>query len=188
MSYSVFISLILSVLSLFVSDLCHADSSSEAKSYEILTVNDGDVKQVDARLEELAWIQGSWQWHTNFGTPVQGDVVVGKPVHGQMLGHARGWDDNNIWFNEILAYTQRGSKVEFRVKHFSYDLHGSEPVDQPKIHPLIKRESNVFYFDRHTIVKEDDDHYTLYLLLYDEKGQPQRYVIPHRRLDSEQKR
>jgi Domain of unknown function (DUF6265) len=183
MNFSVFISSVFLLFTLLNSGTCHAEALPESTPYDILTLKDKN-KPIDANLENFAWLEGHWEWHANFGTPVQGDLVIGKAVHEQMLGYARGWDDNNIWFNEILVYTQQGSATEFRVKHFSYELHGREPIDQPEIHPLLKRESNVFYFDRHTIVKHDNDHYTLYVLIYDDKGNPQRYVIPHTRIKS----
>ena len=96
--------------------------------------------------------------------------------------HSRGWSKSGVVFNEILSYTQRGDSVEFRLKHFSYDLHGLEPVDQPVKHPLLKLESDVFYFDTHTIVKKNEDNYTLYLMTKNNEGKKEFHVIPHRRV------
>lgn len=159
----------------------HANNLASEAQYAVLT-KEQHSERATASLDDIAWLAGRWQWTVVFDQPVTGETSVSSPQHAQMLGHASGWDKERIVFSEILTYTQRGNGVDFRVKHFSYDLHGWEPVDQPLVHPLIKVEGNAFYFDKHTIVRESDDRYTLYLLIITPEGQRQHYEITHTRV------
>ncbi len=160
----------------------YAKDESQALPYEILRADDVDV-YAKANISDFSWLSGDWQFEADFsGQMMKGYVSVGEIVHGQMLGYSRGWSNDGIIFNEILSYTQRGDSVEFRLKHFSYDLHGWEPVDQPVKHPLLKLAPDVFYFDTHTIVKESEDKYTLYLMTVSTDGRAEYHVIPHVRV------
>lgn len=159
-----------------------AEQKSKALPYDILKTGDV-VTFAKANIADFSWLSGDWEFEADFsGQKMKGYASVGEAVHGQMLGYSRGWSKNGIIFNEILSYTQRADSVDFRVKHFSYDLQGWEPVDQPVIHPLLKVEPRVFYFDTHTIVKENDDSYTLYLMTVSKEGNTAYHVIPHRRV------
>lgn len=159
----------------------HANKLAGEAHYAILT-KEQHREHAKVSLDDIAWLAGRWQWTVMFDQLVTGETSVSKPQHAQMLGHASGWSRDGIIFSEILSYTQRGDGVDFRVKHFSYDLHGWEPVDQPLIHPLIKVEGNAFYFDKHTLVRESNDRHTLYLMIVTPEGQRQRYEIVHTRV------
>ncbi len=172
----------LAICSFLFSSAIYAKEKEQALPYEILVT--GDVNEfAEANISDFSWLSGEWEFEASFsGQLMKGNASISKAVHGQMLGYSRGWSETGLIFNEILSYTQRGDSVEFRLKHFSYDLHGWEPADQPVKHPLLKIESDVFYFDTHTIVRENEDNYTLYLMTESNTGKKEYHVIPHRRV------
>jgi hypothetical protein len=162
----------------FFTGLVHASDLA----YKIL-LKEEHTERAALKLEELDWMVGHWQYSAFFfGSEIEGLTIVSAAQHNLMLGHAHAWSDEHTAVAEILSYTQRGQHIDFRVRHVTYDLHSIEPVEEPKVHPLIRHDANVFYFDGHTIVKNNDDQYTLYLEVKGEDGQPHRFVIPHKRL------
>lgn len=174
--------IVLVMCSFLISSPAYAEEKNKVLPYEILVSEDVN-EFAKAKISDFSWLSGDWEFEASFsGQMMKGHASIGKAVHGQMLGYSRGWSKSGVIFNEILSYTQRGDSVEFRLKHFSYDLHGWEPVDQPVKHPLLKLESNVFYFDTHTIVRESEDSYTLYLMTESSEGKKEYHVIPHRRV------
>lgn len=156
--------------------------SSEKPAFEVL-LKEEHLERAKLKLEELDWMVGQWQFSGSFfGSEIEGLTVVSPAQHQLMLGHAHAWTKEHTAVSEILSYTQRGEHLDFRVRHVTYDMHSIEPVEEPKVHPLIRREGNVFYFDSHTIVKNSHDHYTLYLEVKGGDGQSHRFVIPHKRM------
>ena len=173
---------ILTLVMFVLSMNTHSEEGGNKQPYEILKTGDA-AKYAKAKLSDLAWLAGSWQFEATFMNKLmKGNANISEAANGQMLGYSRGWHDKALVFNEILTYTQREDSIDFRAKHFSYDLHGWEPLDQPAIHPLIKVEADIFYFDKHTIVKESNDSYTLYLMVIHQDGKIERYTIPHKRI------
>lgn len=158
-----------------------AHSSAKA-GFEIL-LKEEHKERAKLKLEKLDWMVGHWQYSAVFfGSQIEGLTIVSAAQHELMLGHAHAWTDKHTAVAEILSYTQRGEHIDFRVRHVTFDLDSIEPVDEPKIHPLIRQEGNVFYFDGHTIVKNSHDQYTLYLEVKGDDGQSHRFVIPHKRV------
>jgi hypothetical protein len=151
-------------------------------AYKIL-LKEEHTERATLELEELDWMVGHWQYSALFfGSEIEGLTIVSAAQHDLMLGHAHAWSDEHTAVAEIRSYSQQGKHIDFRVRHVTDELHSIEPVDAPKVHPLIRQEANVYYFDGHTIVKNSDNQYTLYLEVKGENGRPHRFVIPHKRL------
>jgi Domain of unknown function (DUF6265) len=118
-----------------------------------------------ATLKDMLWLVGDWQG------PLEGGMqqhTAFPPTKGHMPGFARGWgQDGSIWFYEINDFIELNGSLEFRVKHFSGDLAGWEDKNDYVRHRLIELTDKAMYFDGLTLVKQDPDHYTVYLRITD---------------------
>ena len=121
-------------------------------------------------------------WHGDVQGPKEGETFLLEGAHGQMGGFARGYDKNGLMFNEIITIMESEGSIEFRLKHFSPELHGWEPQNKPIRRPLIKITEDALYFDTVTYVKQDKDNYILYIRIPNKEGVMQVVAIPHKRI------
>ena len=159
-----------------------AGTTTDDQVPEVLKYREGQ-KPVPARIAQFAWLVGNWRWEGNVYGQRQGTVHIFPAKDGQMMALARGYTDDNFWMSEVISYTQLDNTVEMRLRHFGYELDTWEPQKEPRIVRLLGMDGNVFYFDHHTVVKHNNNHYTLHLGLYNEDGS--YFVVPvnHYRLE-----
>jgi len=170
--------LILSI-SLFASLACAGPAQTE--SWQVLSYIEGQ-NLAKAELKSLNWKTGSWHWEAPMNGQMEGEVNFTEAVHGQMLGLARGYGTDGIAFNEIATLTQVGETLELRLRHFGSDLQAWEPQNQPQVLKLLKVEGQVYYFEDHTYVKRDDNHYTLFVRVRSKDGSNEIFKVEHQRI------
>ena len=81
---------------------------------------------VDARLEDLAWLEGFWSGRVN-GDEVA-EVWAGASV-GAMMGMFRCIREGRVRFYEFMTITKASAQVDLTIKHFDPALVGWEEKD-----------------------------------------------------------
>jgi hypothetical protein len=81
---------------------------------------------VDARLEDLAWLEGYWSGRVN-GDEV--DEVWAGASAGAMMGMFRCIAEGSVRFYEFMTISKDSERVELTIKHFDPALVGWEEKD-----------------------------------------------------------
>jgi hypothetical protein len=128
----------------------------------VRTWSEGTVSPA-ATIKDVQWLVGDWRGSLN--DSMQQSVVF-SPTRGHMPGFARAWhEDGRIGFYEINDFIEVNGSLEYRVKHFSGDLAAWEGKDGYQLHRLIAITDKAVYLDHITLIKEDPNHFTVYVLV-----------------------
>jgi len=131
-----------------------------------------------ATLSDLAWLEGSWIGDME-GVKVEHEIF--GAALGQMPTFVRAATADTIVFYEIAVFTQVGSSVSYRVKHFTPALAGWEGQDEYVDRPLFGREGTTLFFDGITFERTDADNFLVYFLDRPAEGPERTIVIPFTR-------
>ena len=157
------------------------NSFASEPAYEIMEYKPGD-KVAQADLSAIAWLEGKWKWEADIFGPKYGQVTIEKEEHSQMAALAMGYAREGVFFNEIMLFREVDGGVEWRLKHFTTELHGWEAQNAPVVRHLLKATDTELYFDDFTYVKQGDDKHMLYGRIHDEQGTPVIIEVPHFRV------
>lgn len=89
----------------------------------------------DARLEDLAWLEGTWRGQIN-GDYTE-EVWTGATA-GAMMGMFRQASEGRLRFYEFMIIVERDKNIELRIKHFDPDLIGWEDKDKSTMFSLCE--------------------------------------------------
>lgn len=165
------------MLFMVISGLCLTQFPVHAseKAPEVLSYQSGQTL-APAHLAQFAWMVGDWRWEGDVYGYKKGSLHIFPEKGQQMIALARGFEGDKFWMSEVVNYIEENGSVVKRMRHLGFELNSWEPQNEPIVVRLLRVEENIFYFHDHTIVKHNDNHYTLYLGLYNEKGE--KYVVP----------
>ena len=99
----------------------------------------------DARIESLAWLEGSWH-----GPGLGGDAteVYAAPEAGQITGHFTQTQKGKVAFYELIQIVPVGRSLAYRLRHFNADLTGWEDATRkPESFALVAIEKDAVHFD-----------------------------------------
>ena len=103
------------------------------------------LSPIDATLEQVAWLAGSWSGPGLGGTTEEHWT---KPAGGSMLGMFRlvnGKDKTQV--SELLMIEQEGSHLVYRFRHFGPGHKPWEELDKPLVFDLVKVGPSEAIFD-----------------------------------------
>lgn len=126
----------------------------------ILKLDEGN-KSPEANIDEVAWIAGHWKGEALGGIV---EEVWTEPLGGSMMCAFKLVVDNKVKFYELCSIYEENNTLQFRLKHFNYDLKGWEEKDETVDFPFIKLDENKAYFDGFTFEKVSENEMNIYVL------------------------
>lgn len=145
----------------------------------MIRVSTADKSRAPAKIEDLAWLEGSWVGDMPDG-PVEHVILPAR--HGHMPSFVRALAKDKVFFYEISVFAESGSTVVSRVKHFTPELSGWESREGYVERVLVERDEKTLFFDGLTILSTGKDSFTVYFLVKREDGtEGPTLVIPFRR-------
>jgi len=115
-----------------------------------------------ATLEQVSWIQGSWEGEA-FGGKVQ--EVWAPPLGDSMMCAFKLVVDNKVQFYELCQIREENGTLVLRLKHFNGDLKAWEEKDETVDFPLVSIEENIAYFDGFTVQKISKNKLNMYVMV-----------------------
>lgn len=118
-----------------------------------------------ASLDAVSWMEGYWRGEAWGGVT---EEIWSEPIGGSMMGSFKFISEDKIAFYELCTITETDGTLEFKIKHFSDELHGWEAKDEYELFRLVKLEENRVYFEGLTLERISDKQINMYVLINDE--------------------
>ena len=115
-----------------------------------------------ANLDAVSWIEGYWRGKAWGGVT---EEIWSEPIGGSMMGSFKFISENKISFYEICTITEVNGSLEFKIKHFSDQLHAWEEKDEFELFKLVKLTDDRVYFEGFTLERISEDHINMYVLI-----------------------
>ncbi|WP_299107194.1 DUF6265 family protein [uncultured Winogradskyella sp.] len=110
----------------------------------ILVSNAQTEKTLAPKLENIAWISGTWQGEAFGGIT---EEIWSEPSAGSMMASFKFINDGKVSFYEIEVIREVENTLMLQLKHFRWDLKGWEGKDETVDFPLIKITENKVVFE-----------------------------------------
>lgn len=123
-------------------------------------------KQLEPKLENIAWISGTWQGEA-FGGKTEENWS--KPSGGSMMATFKLTINDEVQFYEIEIIREVENTLLLQLKHFGNDLKGWETKDETVDFPLKKITKNKVVFEGMTFEKVSENEMNVYVDI-EEKG------------------
>lgn len=133
----------------------------------------------DARIEDVAWIEGHWRGSAFGGTS---EEIWSPPMAGSMMGVYRSIEDGAVRFYEILQLVPDGNSLTLRLKHFDADLTGWEERDEVRTFPLLQIEPGKAWFEGMTFERVSADEIVIHLAIRRDDGSHQEVEFRYQRV------
>ena len=159
--------------------VCGNEQSMNTENTLSLTEN---AKSPAARIEDVAWIAGSWQGSAFGGLA---EEIWSLPRDGNMMGVYRHTKDGEITFFEILTISEYEGSLILRLKHFNRNLVGWEEKDEAILFALVQLTNDSAYFDGMTFRRLDENHITVFVRQQDQEGNTGELEFPYQRVTAE---
>ncbi len=115
-----------------------------------------------AKVDDLAWIAGSWQGEALGG---HFEETWNPPSGGTMVGMFKLVKEDGIGFYEICSIVPDGDSLRLRIKHFDANLVGWEDKDKSVEFPLLKLTANEAFFDGLTFRRVNAERMDIFVLI-----------------------
>lgn len=142
-------------------------------------VSSGTKNSIEATLNDVAWMEGTWVGSRSTGHRVQ-HIIMNKQLD-HMPGFVRSWTNEEFLFYEITTFAEHENGVSYRVKHFNYDLTGWEDRDVVIDRPLLGKSDGVLQFDGITFERVNTDAFIVYFRYPNGPKEGDILVIPFER-------
>lgn len=129
-------------------------------------------------IDDAAWLAGRW---VGEGFGGQMEESWSPPVGGQMVGHFRHWQGNDIRFYEILLMDVVEGGVRMRVKHFNPDFVGWEEKDGWHTFEPVSAAPDALLFNGLEIRREGADRMIMSIRLRDDDGAVREEILRFQR-------
>lgn len=113
-------------------------------SFFSLTCKAQTEKKLEPKLENIAWISGSWEGEA-FGGKTE--EYWGKPSGGSIMGAFKLIVNNKVSFYEFVIIKEVKGSLILQLKHFNDDLTGWETKDKTVDFPLKEITTKKIIFD-----------------------------------------
>ena len=152
-------------------------SAQQKRTEHTYQLTDKSV-QPEATLADVSWLVGSWQGEA-FGS--QMEEVWNPPSAGSMVGMFKLYNDKGVSFYELLLIKEENNSLNLKVKHFSADFVAWEEKQDYINFPLAKIEKDAIHFAGLSFYREDDDHFTGYIVMKTSDGSIREEKLVYRR-------
>jgi hypothetical protein len=122
-------------------------------------------KQLDPKLENIAWIAGTWHGEAFGG---QTEETWSEPSGGSMMASFKLINDGKVTFYEIEVIREIENSLLLQLKHFGPDLRGWETKDETVDFPLIEITENKVVFEGMTFEKVSKNEMNVYVAIKDD--------------------
>lgn len=138
----------------------------------------GNQSPPDARLSEIAWMEGHWRGEAFGGIT---EEIWGPPLGGSMMFSFKLVVDGRVNFYELGHIRELGSTLVFELKHFDGDLKAWEEKEEVQRFELIKVEGNRLYFEGFTFEKISADKINIYGVIDHDDGSAEEVKFNYKR-------
>jgi hypothetical protein len=121
-------------------------------------------KQLAPKLENIAWIAGTWHGEAFGG---QTEEIWSEPSAGSMMATFKLINDGNVTFYEIEVIREIENSLILQLKHFGPDLKGWEAKDETVDFPLKKLTETEVVFEGMTFEKISEKEMNVYVDIED---------------------
>ncbi len=119
-----------------------------------------DKKTLEPKLENIAWIAGTWHGEAFGGIT---EEIWSEPSGGSMMASFKLINEGKVTFYEIEVIREIENSLILQLKHFGPDLKGWETKDETIDFPLIEITEDKVVFEGMTFEKVSDDAMTVYV-------------------------
>lgn len=123
--------------------------------------------QLDPKLENIAWIAGSWQGEAFGG---QTEEIWSEPSGGSMMATFKLINDGKVSFYEIEIIREIENSLILQLKHFGNDLKGWETKDETVDFPLVSITKNKVVFEGMFFERISDSQMNVHVDIENEDG------------------
>ena len=139
-----------------------AQSSKTEHTYKL---DDPDVR-VPAKLEDVAWLVGSWTGDAFGGTF---EEVWNPASAGTMVGMFKVINDGDVSFYEIMLLAEDEGSLSLKVKHFHADFTAWEDKEDYVNFRLVSVEPDAVHFSGLSFYRAGDDEIHAYIAFHNEE-------------------
>lgn len=115
---------------------------------------------LDPKLENIAWIAGTWHGEAFGGIT---EEIWSKPSGGSMMATFKLINDRKVTFYEIEVIREVENTLILQLKHFGLDLKGWETKDETVDFPLLEITKNKVVFEGMTFERINDSEMDIYV-------------------------
>lgn len=133
-----------------------------------LTCNAQDNKILKPKLENIAWISGTWYGEAFGG---QTEEHWSEPSAGSMMATFKLINDGKVTFYEIEIIREIENSLILQLKHFDNDLKGWETKNETVDFPLIRITSTQVIFEGMSFEKVNEYEMNVYVDVESESGE-----------------
>lgn len=124
-------------------------------------------KNLEPKLENIAWISGNWKGEA-FGGKTEENWS--KPSGGSMMATFKLINNGKVAFYEIEIIREVENTLILQLKHFNHDLKGWETKDETVDFPLKEITSNKVVFNGMTFEKVNANEMNVYVDMHQKDG------------------
>ena len=121
-------------------------------------------KQLEPKLENIAWISGTWKGEAFGGIT---EEIWSKPSGGSMMATFKLINEGKVTFYEIEIIREIENSLVLQLKHFGNDLKGWETKDETVDFPLKEITANKVVFEGMTFEKISNNEMNIYVDIED---------------------
>ena len=120
------------------------------------------------RLENIAWIAGTWHGEAFGGIT---EEIWSEPSGGSMMATFKLINDGKVTFYEIEVIREIENSLVLQLKHFGPNLKGWETKDETVDFPLKEITKNKVVFEGMTFERINDTEMDIYVDIKNDKGE-----------------
>ena len=132
-----------------------------------------------ASISDAAWLAGRW---VGEGLGATAEEIWLPPAGGRMVGVFRLVRGGSVQFYELVTLVEEDGSLVLRLKHFGPDLAGWEEKDESVDFPLVRRTSDVLWFDGLTIRRQGEGRMKIWVALEGEGEGVREAAFEYRRV------
>ena len=117
-------------------------------------------KQLEPKLENIAWISGTWKGEAFGGIT---EEIWSKPSGGSMMATFKLINEGKVTFYEIEIIREIENSLILQLKHFHSDLKGWETKEETVDFPLKEITANKVVFEGMTFEKISNNEMNIYV-------------------------
>lgn len=125
------------------------------------------VTKLEPKLENIAWISGTWRGEAFGGIT---EEIWSEPSGDSMMASFKLINDGKVSFYEIEIIREIKNSLILQLKHFNNDLKGWETKDETVDFPLIEITPTKVVFEGMVFEKVGDKEMNVYVDIHNEDG------------------
>lgn len=126
-----------------------------------------EKKTLEPKLENIAWIAGTWHGETFGGIT---EEIWSEPSGGSMMATFKLIVEGKVQFYEIEVIREIEDSLILQLKHFDSDLKGWETKNETVDFPLVEITETKVVFESMTFEKVSSNEMNVYVDIENENG------------------